>query len=209
MSKYALTRADLEVHLAGTRRRLRRACAAFDDGDAYAVTEIATVIRVLLHDGSNKSLMGQLGLKNRPFHDCIPDFGEASGEHMVMPGLASFALYESGPRIVPMAEVSGPQRRLPFAKWWETKVYHVDNTHLSRSDLVRMVAGKTGAHIDPKIDLDHHVMATGVGSSYHTQGAEDLAPIPDMEKACIRSIAAELEWTLEATSGPIPPAEPL
>ncbi|MBU4433821.1 MAG: hypothetical protein KKC14_05315 [Alphaproteobacteria bacterium] len=197
MTRYTLSKADLEAHLEGAKRRLARSCDAFDAGDGYAVTEIATVLRLMLHDSkSSKSLLGQLGLKSKPFFDSTPDFARRPGGTAIMPGLAMFQLDDKGVVPIAAALIQSPRRRIAFKPWWEAKVCIIDQLEFSRSDLVWMVAGKTGAHIDAEISTDHHAISTGIGLPYHVSTAQGPAPIPDLEKACTRGIAAEVLLTL-------------
>ena len=192
-----LSQADLLAHLDGQMRALSRACDAYDAGDLYAASDIARIVRLLLHDTKHgKSLFGQTGNLNRPFYDSIPVMPLPPGAvSPLVPGLAVMEFSDSGIRFMPIADIAGVSTRsLPFKVWWEPKVVHASGFSWSRRDLILTMADKAGgAHVDPDIPTHYYAISTGIGTNYSIDGQA----LPDLEKACVRQIATEVQKSLK------------
>lgn len=179
---------------------MRASADAYDAGFDGEAKRIAVSIRVLVHDtGRSKSLLGQLGHKNRNFVDSafplVPN-NMTSHSGLVVTSMVPGA----GAKYVAFLDEPphGQLKEIDFDSWWNAAVF-VDSSGrtLSRKDLVLAVANQDGgAHVDAALnaiyaDLSRH---NSLGWMY-SDGARSEA-LGGPERAALRQIGHEVLKTL-------------
>ena len=199
----AQTPDDLKNHLKEQLGFLSRSADAYDLGFHDEAKRLAVTIRVLLHDTANsKSLLDQMGQKNRLFYDtAMPDVQNNMISHSA---LIAMAMGKGGGVFVPLLdEMSGamPPRQVTFDEWWQRPIFrNKDGQVLSRKQLVLAVANQDGgAHIDATLnDVYAKLSRTeSTGWNFYSEGIS--YPIKEAELAAVRQIAHELLRTLDGS----------
>ncbi|GEP32738.1 hypothetical protein NSZ01_05060 [Nocardioides szechwanensis] len=207
-------RDDIEAALRRRVKFLRASAAAYDDGDHDEALRMSVDLRALLHYGSSRPLLHELGLiKTLQYVDSAPERPPSSPGtvHMWGGGLTvlEVAFGEGGDTdgsVVPRYATGGPEgpptnvRHRTYTEWWKTRlvVTAEDGRWFSRSFLVTQMANTEGAHTDAYLDGDYQALQEQV-SSWHTSGANGV-PKPvssDVGRASVRQITWELLRTLE------------
>jgi hypothetical protein len=193
-----LTKDELEAHLREQLRFLEASAASFDGGFEGEAKRLAVTLRVLLHDTKySKSLLGQLGLIDRKFHDTAPDYNPQN--MMTHGGLVSIALGPSSTRYVAMLDnLPGPWKEVDFDKWWNKPVF-VDTHHhqLSRKELIMVAANQDGgAHVDPELDVTYAALSKDNALGWIVHDGKGEKPMEGPERAAIRQIAHETLKTM-------------
>ncbi|HEY9002390.1 MAG TPA: hypothetical protein VIM89_13615 [Mucilaginibacter sp.] len=154
---------DLEARFRDQVALLQLACENFDEGKEIAALNIATSIRVLVHDTpSSTSALTHKKSKHIDFLDSsLPKtnpnitFTGLTYYYMsnVHDGIGGIAIYR------PEFTSSRPniERWINFDQWWSQIVFqNKDGSSLSRSTLVLKAANQEGgAHIDNSIDSQY------------------------------------------------------
>ncbi|MBE1506920.1 hypothetical protein [Rhizobium viscosum] len=173
---------DLKKQLERILKFMRRSCDLYDAGDEDEAIPLALEMRKLLYDrGSSKSLLGQLGFKEKMmFVDSAlyPDRWRAVVEKMAeekgMVATRSIVLSLSDvrPNSDGIAEFRAPLSEphfylgdplsaacpvvQAFEGWWTTPVVEASSGRcFSRANLIMIIADQeNGAHVDPELDGD-------------------------------------------------------
>lgn len=206
--RVARSRDDLLEALAQQFRFLVGAGERFDAGDAAEASTIATKIRVLVHDGRDRtrSLLGELKLKDRIRY---PDTAQPLDLRNLLPigGLARWRVADderSAEWLATKNLLPPEQRRRPatFGTWWRTWVMKDTYGALwSREKLVLPLANQDGgAHVDAELEERYAALTrkNGMGWRFHLAGTEDEGePIRgNPVLTAVRQVGWELEWSL-------------
>ncbi|WP_155854588.1 MULTISPECIES: hypothetical protein [Micrococcaceae] len=214
---FAQTQEELQTHLAEQIDFLRSACAEFDQGKPAYAKFAATTLRVLLYDGGRgRSLLRQLGLKDRiAFLDTaaqmpeenlatstnltvqrmtvIDDEGHVAPSHI--PVLDDYGFRTGFNRKTAFGNTREPAagRRLQFEEWWSMPVIRDDRRHdFSRADLVLALCHKDGgAHINATVDEAYHRLSRSNSLGFVVVGAGEETPFGSPVPASVRQIAHE------------------
>lgn len=191
-------------------------CKNFDSGNFKYAKQIATNIRVLVHDtrtsqsllqllnrkesmkflttvSSPKNVVFQIGL-------VIPVdvFIQSDSNH-----------YTSEPWFIPTFTKSKNKKWVSFDTWYSQNVLTCDPTSFSRKQLITYVANKDGgAHIDKSLPEDFYHLSKGISSMLYrnhgpinTHNYEKGEPYKYLHLSSIRQIAHELILSLRKEFG--------
>lgn len=198
MTKVLQTTTDLQKHLDEQLQLLELLGDAYDKGKAVAAKQIATVVRVLLHDTpSSTSLLTQLGLKTGLFFDSCTSLGQKEGKRLGgFTGIVGMGVGPD-PAYIPYLDstMDGCYGVVPFEDYWD-RVVLVDGKgeSFSRKYLILKVANQDGgAHIDPEIDERYANLARKNSMGWKSEGLDGVQrDISGVELATVRQIGHEL-----------------
>ena len=177
-------------------------CAGYDAGDHSEALRLATCVFNLVHDsGSNRSIMGQFGIKDR--HMFLATNVRDGAKlpvivHRFTP-LVEFERVSARPHFVPLVtyfqnrNAYFPVRNLSFDAWWNKDIIFVEGSHrMTRRQLVFALRNQEGgSHYDDEVrnpnfhPLKRPVMMVTPGLGFGLMG--------DLELASMRQIAEEVE----------------
>jgi hypothetical protein len=198
------TKEDLQQALENQCRALRASSTAYDSGELWEATRLATSVIVTVHDGGRnyQSILSQLGMRGR-LRFVSTAFQYSSRNMLRETHLLSTKIYGDG-----MAEYKPlldgaphPIRFIQFHQWWEKELIFRDGEfNLTRKRLTHILRNKEGgAHLDPILQDANYLrfakeqLTTPVVFS---SGAPPK-PILGAELASMRQIAWELLETLD------------
>lgn len=199
MTKIQQTNADLQKYLDEQLQLLEILTDAYDRGKVVAAKQIATVVRVLLHDTPNStSLLSQLKLKSGTFFDSCTSRGEKEeGKRLgSFAGIVGMGVGPDSGYIPYLDDV--PDRcfgLIPFDDYWNRVVLVDGNGEtFSRKYLILRVANQDGgAHIDPAIDEKYATLARKNSMGWKSEGPDGaLREVSGVELATVRQIGHEL-----------------
>jgi hypothetical protein len=202
---------DLEEQLREQIRFLERSCSIYDDADVAAAKEIATRLRLLLHDprpastSKSRSLLGQLNAKNdRPFwNSAVPNHPANLLTHCGLVCMSFNTVTQRVSCVPHLDDPPSPPRSSSFAAWWEEEIFHgKDGVTFTRNLLVRSVADQDGgAHVDPDFSDDYAALARGNAYGWTAVNADGSGPVRPPELPAIRQIGHELLKSLLPSYG--------
>jgi len=188
---------------------LRSHASAYDDGREHFAYEMATKIRVFVHDTfdrrgrpSSVSLLTHLGIKDRlGYVDWGPPEG-SPGAITVGFGLCTLRMKTDADggsvSYVPASDGDiDPLRQHPltsFAEWWRLELMDAPLS-FTRADFVLSVANQEGAHVDAVLDARYAALSRENALGITTD--DGGPPSKDVALASVRHIAAELIERLE------------
>jgi hypothetical protein len=192
---------DLEAHLAEQLRFLRESAESFDCGFEGEAKRLAVTLRTLLHDtASSRSLLGQLGKKDRLYYDTamheLPDNLLGHG------ALVEIFMSPQGSRYVPLLDDPLPDQKptlTAFEDWWNRVVFRTQDCHkLSRRSLVLALANRDGgAHVDPKLDAAYAAISRENAMGWTFTAGDVTYAIRAPELAAGRQVAHEVIKTFD------------
>jgi hypothetical protein len=158
------TNDDLQQKLSQQLQLLILSCNNFDSGLEVESLNIATRLRVLLHDtDKSKSLLEQLGLKSGMSFldsmvplDPVPTGEYRNGQPIMrisgMPPGVAISMSSSGARYVaPLDSISLARGMIAFVDWWSEGTLSTGQGRCSRKKLILDLANKEGgAHVDAR-----------------------------------------------------------
>lgn len=208
MSRVQQTQTDLEKQLNEQFSFLIDYADQYDAGKIHYAKQMATVLRVLLHDtGNSHSLLGQLGLKQaRYFYDTAtaelldnfsPNFdwrnNRYGGQFLGILGMTSSA------QIVSLLD---PQESrlffgfVPFDEYWNrTILVDGSETVFTRAKIITDVANQDGgSHVDPAINQEYHSLSrkNSMNIFARSAGSDTWRTMNDVALVCIRQITHEI-----------------
>ncbi|MGF1957252.1 hypothetical protein ACQUFE_15250 [Enterococcus casseliflavus] len=203
MSNYKKTKDDFSKEFQMNVQMLQLSSDNYDQGNEFAIIDIATRLRVLLNDnGRNISLFEHMGLKNKLFLNTAFEIDENNL-------LSDNCLVSMGPdenfeffKYYPLFD-SSPKSYIPFDDWWNQIVYRDTEKRFTRADIILFIADKDGgAHSDPKLPINYYDFSRrGDGSTtfYHINGQQvgDSKNIDNLHYASVRQITYEVLETLK------------
>lgn len=161
------TRKEAKVNLLEQIQLLENSCMMFDSGQVIEALNIATRLRVLLHDThKSTSVLKQLDMKNKIYYfDTATPFNPANfgyGFHLL--NTVVTPQYQGFRHRTEISEVTTPKKS--FEEWWDKQIvltngrsFFGKGVNLTRSDIVMGLVNKDGgAHIDTKIPEDFYRM---------------------------------------------------
>jgi len=183
---------ELTADLKKQHDLLQRSCYAFDTGDQDEVLNIATCLRVLLHDTKDfNGLYFQLGYQKYPFLSRVSQY--LPEDLNSYSGLVEIHMTVEGPsKYLPQKEKSILEKTIMFDDWWhEVVIDDLDNLY-SRKDIVLYLANKVDKkHEDLKIFNSSDDLFALNGISWSTSSGEQI----DYRKILyptVRAIAQEV-----------------
>jgi TPR repeat protein len=214
---YTVTREELLEKLRDRMTFFMRSVRAYDEGHEAEAVQLAASLRILLHDHrQSRSLLGQLGLKDR-LH--WVDTAERINPRNLLPtnGLVIIKSTSGGTGtggavryVAPLGSRPAMIQRRPigFREWWSMEIVKDGHGNLfSRRKLVLVVANKDGgSHVDPQLDDDYAALSrrnslgamavageewSGVGF-----GGSGIPAEGNPALAAMRQIAYEVEQTV-------------
>jgi SEC-C motif len=205
MANITLTTDELRNQLDDQLSLLKTYCKVYDEGGILIVKPIAIVIRILMHDTDmSKSLLGQLGLKNRNFYDsCIEEFCSVVENQQTAggsSGIVSIALNENT-KYVPNFDES-PKAIFGFVsfdQYWD-RVIACDNKgqFFTRKCIVLKVANKDGgAHVSPDIEENYYNLTRNNTVGFKIQNNSGWHDLDGFVFTVLRQIAHEILRTLD------------
>lgn len=193
-----LKKEDLIKHLREQITFLIRSAEAYDRGDIFEAKRIAHSIRLLLHDTrASKSLLGQLGLKEKRFYDTAGKFNPKNlAGHA---GLLSFR-FNNPEGCRPWVVARGNREDVPkkrYSDWWSETVIatppKIKRICFSRMDIILNVADTDGgSHVDDSIEIEYAALARWNALGISTRQNGIVEPIDNPILPCIRQIAHEV-----------------
>jgi len=203
----AQSQEDLEDHLREQLSFLISSATAYDNGNSSEAKRLAVVLRVLLHDTANsKSLLAQLGMKERQFYDSsnYQRYNKTPWDVAVYTGLVGQCINIDSGQVsyIPILDRKGdePPQWAEFSFWWTMAVMkdEIGNT-FSRKDLVLTMANQDGGvHVDPVITGKYAALSrqNSLGWKGSINGNAHQ-PLPHPERSAIRQIAHEVNKSLD------------
>jgi len=157
MSKDTKSEKELLADLKKQIVLMKNSTNLFDNGCEFEAINLATRIRVLVHDTNYSiSLLKQLNKKDTLFYDsAVPFIPDTSKRTCFQtPCLTSIRMSTKDG----VSYIASPDDRemtkIEFSKWWEDNIILIDTegNRFNRKELVLNVADcDGGAHIDPKL----------------------------------------------------------
>lgn len=215
--RYQRTLSELETKLADRIRLMRRSAEYFDAGDESEAAQLATHIRVLVHDPADltrsrsRSLLAQLGLKHQMGYvdttirrpSLPPGYAELPpGSIVIHSGITITEIGgANGVRFrAPLADLA-PERVGPpvsFEEWWTPEILNDQegNSH-SRRSVVIDLANQDGAHIDATLSSRHAALTKRNALGREGTGTDDqMRPLDNIVEASVRQVVFELDRSL-------------
>lgn len=210
MANVHLSEQDLHDHLDDNLQFLKKSCESFDLGFQAEAKRLAVVIRVLVHDTRNStSLLKQLDYKdNMGFYNTASKYDPDNlAEHV---GLTYYKFESNGGRhCAPLDMTKEMLSRLnsyvDFNEWWKSIIIKDgEGVEYTRDDLVKILANKEGAHVDPKISKDFLELRKDLEGSrlgwvqiQNTETGDLKSGISEIDFHSLRQIAYELINSIE------------
>ena len=191
MAKHKFTTKEFEQKKHELVKLLKLACKNYDDGEEMSALNIATNLRVILHDTSiSTSLLSLIKVKDKIKY--------LSSVHQYLPtNLVSYF----GLGYISASPISGLYRAnldmnlsqmklLDFDDWWNEIVIGNAEGKISRKNVVLGIANKEGgAHVSDDVDLLQYKMITQNGLGWEVNG---ISIETNVYYVCLRTIAYEL-----------------
>ena len=157
MSKYTKSEKELLNDLKNQIVLIKNSVNLFDNGCEFESINLATRIRVLVHDTNNStSLLKQLDKRNILFYDSSVPFISDTPKRTCFqtPCLTSIRLSTKDGVSYEAPLDDREMTKIEFSKWWEDNIILIDTegNRFNRKELVLNVANcDGGAHVDPKL----------------------------------------------------------
>ncbi|MGH2116569.1 hypothetical protein [Aerococcus sp. L_32] len=191
-------------------------CKMFDSGNFKYAKQIATNIRVLVHD--TKTSQSLLQLLNRKESMKFLTTVSSPKNVVFQIGLvipvevfvqADSNQYISEPWFIPTFTKSNNRKWVSFDTWYSQNVLTSAPTSFSRKKLITYVANKDGgAHIDKSLPEDFYQLSKGISSMLYRENGplnthtyEKGEPFKYLHLSSIRQIAHELILSLRKEFG--------
>lgn len=207
MNKVQQNQTDLKNQLDDQFKLLIHNAEQYDAGDTLFAKPMATILRTLLHDtNKSRSLLNQLGLKNRYFYDTataetLDNISDSfdyrnnrySGQFLGIIGMTEIA------HLVPFLD--SQENRMffgfvPFDDYWNrTILLDGKEKRFTRKDIVLDVVNKDGgAHVDTDIDESYHALTRENSMQIYAQdaGSSTFRTMNDIALINVRQIAHEI-----------------
>lgn len=206
MGKVKQTEQQLQNHLKEQLELLELLGAAYDSGKKVAAKQIATVVRVLVHDTANShSLLSQLQLKSGDFFDsCLPDVSPINeGQTRIgsFAGIVGMGVGPQGSYIPYLDEVPrDTPNYVAFEDYWN-RIVLIDTAgaEFSRRKLILRVANQDGgAHVDPEIDDKYANLILNNSMGWKVNRGDGVeTDLEGVELATVRQIGHEMLRSLK------------
>jgi hypothetical protein len=188
---YRQSKEDLENHFTEQLLALESSALAYDEGNEWESKRLSVALRVLLHEGTGHSLLGQLKRENLQFYDTVPSATRTQGT-----STTGFLLVGMDGKYYPMFDSLpfGQPRWIDFKSWWAGTIF-TDNqqTIITRSEVVLSVANKDGgAHVDPVLHAKYANLSKNNSMGWRIKDAQGDRPFDSPHLAAIRQITHEV-----------------
>ena len=193
MTKYKLSKQELQDHWDDQIRFIQKSIKEFDRGDEKEAQRLATHLRVLFHETQkSKSIFGQLK----------PQIIFYSSGDLYTPSnlFTSWTLLDLmvSPEGIKYNAKSNNQSRcffLMFNDWWNEIIFDDKKNKFTRRDIVTYVANQDGgAHVDPELDESYATL-----TKMNSLGWTDYngnKPLNNPAYQAIRTIANEVLYSI-------------
>lgn len=214
-SRVPRTAQDLTQALRDQVELLQLACDNFDAGRVVAARNMATQLRVLLHEPTRKGsrsvpLLRQVKFPSRFLNLAFPidprvltilkGAAEPRGSDVPVCGLVNVKMNSSGASFfAPLDDVSDRSRAWKaFPDWWMAPVVRdYKGRVFTRHDLVIAIADTDGgAHVDSGLPPSYAELKEGIGLGWAVRAEGRLSYVRDLELHCLRQISHEFLSTL-------------
>lgn len=203
MTNYKKDLNDFNKEFQMNIQSLQSSCANYDAGKDFAVIEMATRLRVLLHDTKrNVSLFKHLDLKGIDFVNTAFDIDEnnmLSDECLVyISPDENFEFMKYYPNLN-----ASEKSLISFDEWWNQIVYRDSEKRFSRADIVLQISDKDGgAHSDPKLSGNYYDFSrkgSGATTFFSVDGQQvsESQSMDNLHYASLRQIAYEVLESLK------------
>ncbi|MGV8956603.1 hypothetical protein [Lactococcus lactis] len=150
MTEHTKTNDELFDELQENIQMLQLSCNNYDAGKKFVSIDIATRLRVLLHDTKQStSLLSHLGHKNIKFlNTAYPiDYQNLMPDYCLV-GI-SYSSDDDALVFLPFLHTSEVKDWIEFDKWWTQPIYRNGSSTITRKQLILQIANKGGgAHSD-------------------------------------------------------------
>lgn len=200
--KVKQTEENLKKYFSEELELLQFLCDSYDEGKTFVAKQMATVIRVLLHDTENShALLSQLNMKGIMFFDsCTNDDFFSKGYVESFVGIVGISIGDNASYTPYLDEIPGKFFGLvPFNDYWQRIIIRDSKKEcFTREYLILKATNQDGgAHIGSSIDKKYASLirenTMGWKVSKNNSETEDLNGI---ELATIRQISHEILKTL-------------
>lgn len=193
MTKYKLSKQELQDHWDDQIRFIQKSIKEFDRGDEKEAQRLATHLRVLFHETQkSRSIFGQLK----------PQIIFYSSGDLYTPSnlFTSWTLLDLmvSPEGIKYNAKSNNQSRcffLMFNDWWNEIIFDDKKNKFTRRDIVTYVANQDGgAHVDPELDESYATL-----TKMNSLGWTDYngnKPLNNPAYQAIRTIANEVLYSI-------------
>lgn len=150
MTNHIKTNEELFEELQENIQMLQLSCDNYDAGKKFVSIDIATRLRVMLHDTKQStSLLSHLGYKNIKFlNTAYPIDPQNLIADYCLVGI-SYSPAENDLVFLPFLNTSEIKDWVEFNKWWTQPIYRNGSNTITRKQLVMQIANKGGgAHSD-------------------------------------------------------------
>ena len=203
MSKVSQSQHDLERQLQEQLELLGKLAELYDQGQHSVAKMLAVQARTLLHDTRNsKSLLGQLGLKNRKFISTtvrLPEIQTGTLHVGNYAALVGIPLGGGGADYAPnLDNTINENRKISFDEYWNEVIF-IDkhNESFTRKDIILYLADQDGgAHVDPGLDAKYVELSRRNSLGWQKEEKSEIRNLSGVEFASMRQIAHELLKTL-------------
>jgi hypothetical protein len=203
MTKYVKNEAELLNDLKNQITLIKNSANLFDNGCEIEAINLATRIRVIVHNTKNAtSLLSQLNKSNILFYDVANEY--LPENLLTQSPLLIMKMGDDKVEFIPPLD-NFPDRRVykkrSFNNWW-SRVYifkDKNGTLFTRENIVREVTDKDGgAHIDPALNTTYADISrfNSLAFKYINKDGEE-SQLPSPIPAAIRQIAHEVLKTLQ------------
>ncbi|WSH67124.1 hypothetical protein U8Q05_12215 [Rhizobium ruizarguesonis] len=207
MSKSKFTwerpREEIEQALTSQLRFLRRSCEAYDRGEHDEAARIATAIFIIVHDGSQTSLLTQLKLRSGLRFDSYAAI-QPTGHNILSDfPVVGLRIEDNTMKNVPVLDDGPPQmfHKVQFGRWWDKEeIFRCPSgLKLTRRGLIFAMRNQDmGGHVDARLTDEAYVkFSRDSRTAFFDNGSEAVEASPRPHLPTIRHIAYELVRTLE------------
>lgn len=212
--KVTKSKTDLIAQMQEQFEKLSILCQIYDTGTKHIAQDIATKLRVLLHqplklNSNTRSLLYQLKLEHILFADTASK--DQPGNILDFFGLLQVDIYSNRIVYEPILRNNGIYTFIPFEEWWQNEVISlkenldssIDESRnlFTRKKIVLTVAETDGgAHVDASLDQMYYSLKTN--SAYGWSIGDKQGNLRDAELInpiypSVRQIAEEVLLTFE------------
>jgi hypothetical protein len=191
---------------------LKASCAAYDAGEKWKALRLATIVFTMVHDaGSNRSILGQLGIKHkmRWMTSAFISAADVRTRADRYTPLIEFERYREVrklypnlqliPEFVPVSTYWASRGKLPYLRelafedWWESDLIFFDEAHaLNRKKLVFVLRNQEGgSHYDGRDGRNPNFDKFQKSVVMFTPGL-GIGVMNNFELATMRQVAEEL-----------------
>ncbi len=184
---------ELTADLKKQHDLLQKSCDDFDAGDEVEALNIATCLKILIHDTKDLSaLYFQLGYQKYPFLSRVSQY--LPEDLNSYSGLVESRMTAGKPtKYMPQIDKSTLEKTIMFDDWWHEVVIDDLNSLYSRKDIILYLANKSeGNRVDSNIKESSEDLSALNTISWCTISGEEQIDVNDIIYPTVRAIAQEV-----------------